>query len=109
MCKADNVLKKMGEIAEKRVKHYKCDFYDYDLPWIKRDKPGEFVWMVRESGTHLMVPRGDDEDKGQWREHYDLFAGINDFFYYCTMNNDGSGTVTLSPKKCAEFAARQSR
>lgn len=107
--KTNDVLAKMQEITERTVKCYKTDFYDYDRPWILRDRPSEFVWMVRESGTHLMVPRVSEEDKDLWRHRYDIFSDANKDFYYCTMNSDGSGTVTKSPKKCAEFANRQSR
>ena len=107
--KTNDVLAKMQEITEKQVKWYKVDFYDYDKPWIIRDKPSEFVWMVRDTGTHIMMPREPDEDKSLWRRHYDMFRDVNKHFYYCTMRPDGSGTVTRSPKLCAEFAARQTR
>lgn len=107
--KVRNVLEKMQEITEKSVKAYKCDFYDYDVPRINEENPAEFVWMVRESGTNIMTPRDKERAKGEWRHAYDLFSSMNRDFYYCTMNPDGSGTVTKSPKKCAEFAARQSR
>jgi len=107
--KTDNVLAKMQEITEKSVKLYKCDFYDFDVPRIKDENPSEFVWMVRETGTHIMTPRLCDEDKVAWRNRYELLASINKDFYYCTMNPDGSGTVTKSPKRCEEFAARQTR
>ena len=107
--KVNNVLQKMREITERRIKLYKTDFYDYDVPWLKRDQPSEFVWMIRDSGTHLMVPCGPDEDKELWRHRYDIFSAANTDFYYCTLNSDGSGTVTKSDKKCAAFAARQSR
>ena len=107
--KTDNVLAKMQELTEKHVKWYKTDFYDYDRPWILRDKPSEFVWMIRESGTHIMMPRDSDEDKEVWRLHYDAFAAANRDFYYCTMDPDGSGTVTKSTQKCLAFADRQTR
>lgn len=107
--KVNDVLQKMQEITERRIKLYKTDFYDYDKPWILRDKPSEFVWMIRDSGTHIMMPRDSDEDKELWRHHYDIFSAANTDFYYCTMNPDGSGTVTKSMQKCADFANRQSR
>ena len=109
MCKTASVLAKMQEITEREIKWYKTDFYDYDRPRIIEEHPVEFVWMVRDSGTHLMTPRDPEEDKSIWREHYDLLSSYNDLLFYCTMRADGSGTVTRSPKKCAEFAARQTR
>ena len=107
--KTNDVLETMRQLTEKHVKLYKTDFYDYDVPRIKKDHPSEFVWMVRESGTHIMTPRDSDEDKGMWRHYYDAFASANKLFFYCTMNPDGSGTVTRSNKRCIEFANRQSR
>ena len=105
--KVKNVLQKMQEITERVVKWYKCDFYNYDKPWILRDKPSEFVWMIRDSGTHIMMPREDDEEKDLWRHRYDIFSAANKDFYYCTMNPDGSGTVTKSRQRCEAFAKRQ--
>lgn len=107
--KTDNVLAKMQEITEKRVKLYKTDFYNYDMPRILEEHPSEFVWMVRESGTHLMTPLDADGDKHMWRYYYEIFRGANEHLFYCTMNPDGSGTVTRSTKKCEEFADRQTR
>lgn len=107
--KTNNVLAKMAEITEKRIKWYKSDFYKFDTDRIKKEKPSEFVWMIRDSGTHLMTPNDCHGDKGLWRHCYDIFAAMNDDFYYCTLNDDGSGTVTRSAQKCLAFADRQSR
>jgi len=106
--KTNNVLAKMQEITEHTVKCYKTDFYDYDAPRIKKERPSELVWMVRDSGTHMMTPEDCFGDGELWRYYYDIFAAMNDDFYYVTLNSDGSGTVTKSVKKCAEFADRMS-
>lgn len=107
--KTNNVLETMQQLAEKHIKLYKTDFYDYDVPRIKKEHPSEFVWMVRETGTHIMTPCDSDDDKGFWRHCYDIFSAANKMFFYCTMNADGSGTVTKSTAKCLAFADRQSR
>lgn len=107
--KTAHVLQTMQELTEKHVKLYKTDFYDHDRPRIFRDRPEEFVWMIRETGTHIMTPRDPDEPAAIWQERFDIFSAVNERLYYCTLNADGSGTVTHSAKKCREFAARQSR
>ena len=110
--KTANVLAKMQELTEKHVKLYKTDFYDYDRPRIERKQPQEFVWMIRDTGTHLLFARELENESmtpEKWRTCYDLFTAANERLYYCTLNADGSGTITRSPKKCAEFAARQTR
>lgn len=108
--KTANVLQTMQEITEKYVKLYKSDFYDYDRPRIMRDRPAEFVWMIRETGTHIMMPRDSETETGEnWRYRYNIFAGCNETLYYCTMRPDGSGTITRSAQKCEAFAQRQAR
>lgn len=107
--KTPHVLQTMLEITEKHVKSYKTDFYEHDRERISRERPQEFVWMIRETGTHLMTPRRPDESPAAWVARFEAFRGCNERTYYCTMGADGSGTVTLSPKRCADFAARQAR
>lgn len=45
----------MSGIVEKTLKNYKEDFYDYDLPILENaPKDSEFIWCLRETGTHLL-------------------------------------------------------
>lgn len=107
--KTADVIQTMQQIAEKQIQCYKSDFYDYDRPRLIEERPRAFVWMVRESGTHLMTPRDPEQDKSIWRHCYDVFANANEHFYFCTMRPDGSGTVTRSRARCDAFATAQTR
>jgi hypothetical protein len=103
--KTDNVLETMAAIVEKRVELYKGDFYDYDIDLIHEYETHEFVWMVRPTGTHMVFPEMT-KDKSYLRFLYDLYKGPNKWFYYVRINDDGSGEVTLSEKRCDDFAFR---
>ena len=48
------LLNKMENIVKRYVKHYKSDFYDYDLHELKKENEKKYVWIVRESGTFLL-------------------------------------------------------
>lgn len=72
--KSDNaVIKKMENIVKRHVKHYKNDFYVYDLDMIKK-YPGPFIWMTRETGTDF-IPL-----------HY-LKGSLIDFYHYVKYTN----------------------
>jgi hypothetical protein len=101
-----DVIETMMEIVERKLVLYKDDFYKYDMERIAEEHPREFVWMVRDTGTHMMTPLAEGENKELWLDRYELFKRFNDWFYYVRMNADGSGEVVLSEKRCNEFAAR---
>lgn len=74
----DELLKAMNHIVEKSVKHYLADFYVHDLEFIKENSDHPFLWMVHESGTHiidLLADYFDDRDLDHWLEK-DLFHAI---------------------------------
>lgn len=54
----DPLLLQMMRIADSVVAHYSEDFYVHDLNYLKaheyKGKNQEFLWIVRESGTHLL-------------------------------------------------------
>ena len=104
----DNVLETMSSVVEWRVELYKSDFYSHDWDVIEGLKPSEFVWFVRNTGTHLVLPPedGNQEYLDFWHYLYEVFKGANDWFYYVRMNDDGSGEIIQSEKRCDEFAAR---
>ena len=43
----------MRAIVEVRVENYKSDFYRHDIEWMKEKPDTPFIWIVRESGTHI--------------------------------------------------------
>jgi hypothetical protein len=45
----------MKPIAEETIKHFMVDFNYHDCLVIAREKPGKFIWFVRESGTFLLT------------------------------------------------------
>jgi len=108
--RTDNVLKTMAGIVEKRVELYKEDFYEHDLKFLLEKEPTEFAWMVRETGTHLMADTEAERVGGDsWMHCYEVFKRSNKWFYHVRLRADGSGEVTLSEKRCDEFAARMAR
>ena len=105
--KTNDVLATMASIVEKRIELYKEDFYKYDTELINDERPHEFVWMVRTTGTHLMTPPCEKTDLEKWRHWYDTFKHSNTWFYHMKLKSDGSGEVTRSEKRCDEFAYRR--
>lgn len=54
-----NLVRAMALIVGKTVKHYKTDFWNYDMPAIMKAQPGEArIWILRETGTYF--PRDPD-------------------------------------------------
>ncbi len=106
--KTNDVLGTMAAIVEKKLVAYKDDFYKYDIERIEEEHPSEFAWMLRETGTHMMTPPEERTDLGKWLHYYEVFKRSNTWFYHVKMNADGSGEVTLSERRCDEFARRMS-
>ena len=104
--RTNDVLATMAEIVEKRMELYKGDFYEYDVEMIRRERPREFAWMVRTTGTHMIIPPEKGADLSYWRHCYDLFKRSNRWFYHVKLKPDGSGEVTLSEQRCDAFAYR---
>lgn len=77
--KSDNaVLKKMENIVKRYVKHYKNDFYIYDLFMLKKYKE-PFLWMIRDTGTDLIPLH---HLKGTLVDFYNYVKYSNERFYY---------------------------
>lgn len=99
--KVSNVIEKLTQIVEQKVKYYKTDFYDYDKGEIELAKPCEFVWMCRDTGTHIlffdMFEEGD-----RLRTWYNAFKSANERVYLVRIEEYGSGEVTLSEHRCDE-------
>lgn len=49
-----NVLTEMMHIVEKKVKHYKADFYIHDVQILHRNEKDLYIWVIRDSGTHFI-------------------------------------------------------
>lgn len=49
-----NLVRAMARIIGQTVKHYKTDFWNYDVPAILKMQPGEArIWILRETGTYF--------------------------------------------------------
>lgn len=101
--KVDNVIGKMAEIVERRLELYKDDFYRWDMELIGEMGHGEFVWLLRPTGTDMMTEDGAD------LEFYRIFSNRSKWFYLVRIDEDGSGEVTQSRKRCDEFVAKAVR
>ena len=96
--KTNNVIETMATIVEKRVQLYKSDFYEWDMQLIDELHPREFVWLVRPTGTDMMIPGISVPD--DWDYFYELYGRRTKWFYYVRLEEGGGGEVTLSKKKC---------
>lgn len=59
----EDVKKALESRVKRYVKHYKTDFFNYDLPALEKANTEEkagFYWMVRECGTWLFNLDGDN-------------------------------------------------
>ena len=102
--KTECIIQTMAQIVEKKVKLYKSDFYKFDIRQMFRiGGDSEFVWFVRDTGTHLL---SDDDDEHVWNKYYPMYKSCNDWFYHVKMHADGSGEVTLSEKQCDRMARK---
>lgn len=52
------LLNRMADVVEATMSHFKTDFYNWDRSTIMDAQPKDFpmVWIVKESGTHLLIP-----------------------------------------------------
>lgn len=75
----NETLKRMHNIVKRHVKHYKNDFYVYDLFMIKKHT-GPFLWMTRETGTDFIPLKNF---KGALVDFYDYVKYTNENFYFC--------------------------
>lgn len=64
----------MQKIVNARMKSYKSDFYDYDIPILQNPEEQYYVWIVRTHGTHL-IPKST--------------VAFNDTLHYWIDNSEG--------------------
>lgn len=48
-----NIIETMTNLVEKKVEHYKSDFYDHDLKTLENPEYNNYIWILRDSGTWL--------------------------------------------------------
>lgn len=82
-----DLLKKMLYIVHQDVQYYMIDFYKHDIEKLA-EYEGTFIWIVRESGTHL-IPLQEEkicsDGSWLWEHEYNAIcqvARIKDFYYY---------------------------
>ena len=93
----ENVIKEMTNIIEKKLTHYKTDWYDYDLPKVKESNA--VIIGIRKTGTHLLKL---DEDKKNF-DNADCFcaASLYNKQYFLLTE---SGVKKITRKKALEKA-----
>lgn len=76
------LLSKMENIVKRYVKHYKSDFYDYDLDTLKSENEKKYIWIVRECGTFLLdINRlKDSEKENSARIIYNYYLDNNRYY-----------------------------
>lgn len=85
-----NVLEKMERIVKVKVNFYKSDFYEYDLPVLKKE-PGHYIWIARPHGTFLYKY----ENASEIHDYY--YKDLDVDFYDVTINADLSGDIKKIP------------
>lgn len=100
----DELLKKMVNIVESKVKKYKSDFYIHDMEVIQEIQGEPFIWVVREKGTHFIHLYYDGfDDQGNW-EQIPYFKCILEQFhdimaiFSCRKWKNWKNPYTRSPK-----------
>lgn len=53
------LLTKMQNIAKRNVKNYITDFYIHDVHEVSNKSDEKIIWLVRESGTHIVSMSND--------------------------------------------------
>jgi hypothetical protein len=86
----------MDAIAEENVKHYLTDYTNHDKPWIEKNEGKAFIWIVRDSGTHLVSECTKETThqvfEGQDMNYIESARVVLDYykdqakFFYCDKN-----------------------
>ena len=85
----NEVIKRMNNLVNRHVKHYKTDF-EIDKEILARKDATAYRWIIRESGTHLIaIPGKDDQEalekasdyigaiKSTWSNYKDYLITFN--------------------------------
>lgn len=78
----------MEKRVKRYVKHYKSDFYEYDMPRIRDLEDGAYLWIVRENGT-FMLTAGAPYTSEHFRAILENFSSDKLHFYSIVKNADG--------------------
>ena len=90
-------VKSCEDVILCKVKHYKTDFYDYDVPRLnKMEKTDRALLIIRETGTYLAIDK-DFKSRDDWdfyRNVIDNWKGQE--FLYINFNNGEPSLIRIT-------------
>lgn len=101
------MLKKMENIVKKYVKHFKSDFYDYDVLTIGRCYPNQvLIWIVRNCGTYLVanckhLKERSEESQAVSMAIFEYYENDPEIRFYEVIT--GKSVIKISNKKAREI------
>ncbi|MEK6190632.1 MAG: hypothetical protein N2A99_06550 [Carnobacterium alterfunditum] len=75
-----NFITEMMNIVEKKVKHYKADFYIHDIQKLHKSPENSLIWIIRDSGTHyidLDSPVAYSDDTSANMDYFQTLVKMN--------------------------------
>ena len=94
-------VKSCEDVITKKVKHYKTDFYDFDILRLNKLKKTErAILIIRETGTYLAIDK-DFKSRDDWRFYRNVIDNWeNQEYLYINFNNN-NGEPSRIPKESA--------
>lgn len=81
--KKNNLFSEMEKIVKKYVSAFQNDFYVHDI-YELNNYDGDFIWMVRNTGTDLVKLKEPMFKDGKWigKLWYEAVVKANEYIYY---------------------------
>lgn len=105
--KTNELFKQMENIVKRHVKAYHQDFYIHDIHSIVNHNNSDFVWMVRKTGTDLIIKNGHCiSDEGNWtgKLWFNAIRDRNEHYYY--YNTKTNRLTKITSDKAAEIVEK---
>ena len=105
--KTNELFKQMENIVKRHVKAYQEDFYIHDIHSLVNHSTSEFIWMVRKTGTDLIIKNGHYTSKdGYWtgKSWFNAAKRYAEHFYYYNPKTNRLTKITLD--KAAEIVEK---
>lgn len=98
-----NFVKSCEDVVLCKVKHYKTDFYDYDVPRLnKLKKTDRAILIISETGTYLAIDK-DFKSRDDWSFYRNVIDNWKDQEYLYINFNIDSGEPSRITKESAVY------
>ena len=97
-------IKSCEEVILCKVRHYKTDFYDYDVPRLNKLKKTErAILIIRETGTYLAIDK-DFKSRDDWNFYRNVIDNWESQEYlYINFNNDTGEPSRITKESAADL------